>query len=49
MADSPNWEVWFAVEHESQSRCGVREVQPGGPPPPLPVVSDEDQEAESTY
>ncbi|KAE8797743.1 hypothetical protein D1007_27020 [Hordeum vulgare] len=26
--DSPNWEVWFAVEHEEQSRRGVREVQP---------------------
>ncbi|KAE8799606.1 hypothetical protein D1007_24985 [Hordeum vulgare] len=26
-ADSPNWEVWFAVEHEEQ-----RQVQPGGPP-----------------
>ena len=48
-ADSPNWKVWLAVEHEEQGRCGVREVQPGGPPPPPPVVSDEDQEAEAAY
>ncbi|KAE8777915.1 hypothetical protein D1007_49273 [Hordeum vulgare] len=34
-ADSPNWKVWFAVEHEEQRRCGVRQVQPGGPPPRL--------------
>ncbi|KAE8783001.1 adp-ribosylation factor-related protein 1 [Hordeum vulgare] len=30
-ADFPNWEVWFAVEHEEHRRRGVREVQPGGP------------------
>ncbi|KAE8778749.1 hypothetical protein D1007_48250 [Hordeum vulgare] len=47
--DSPNWEVWLAVEHEEQRRRGVRQVQPGGPPPPPPVVSDEDQEAEAAY
>ncbi|KAE8807101.1 Pre-mRNA-processing factor 39 [Hordeum vulgare] len=49
VADSPNWEVWFVVEHEEQRRRGVRQVQPGGPPPPPPVVSDEDQEAEAAY
>ncbi|XP_044978574.1 uncharacterized protein LOC123445627 [Hordeum vulgare subsp. vulgare] len=49
VADSPNWEVWFAVEHEEQRRRGVRQVQPGGLPPPPPVVSDEDQEAEAAY
>ncbi|KAE8802242.1 hypothetical protein D1007_22120 [Hordeum vulgare] len=47
--DSPNREVWFAVEHVEQHRRGVRQVQPGGPPPPPPVVSDEDQEAEVAY
>ncbi|KAE8795085.1 hypothetical protein D1007_30025 [Hordeum vulgare] len=26
--DSPNWEAWFAVEHEEQSHRGVRQVQP---------------------
>ncbi|KAE8811217.1 hypothetical protein D1007_11965 [Hordeum vulgare] len=48
-ADSPNWELWFAVEHEEESRRGVREMQPGGPPPPPPVVNDEDQETQSAY
>ncbi|KAE8791288.1 hypothetical protein D1007_34282 [Hordeum vulgare] len=48
-SDSPNWEVWFAVDYEKQRRRGVREVQPGGPPPPPPVVSDEDEEAEAAY
>ncbi|KAE8769895.1 hypothetical protein D1007_58443 [Hordeum vulgare] len=47
VTDSPNWEVWFAMEHEQQRRRGVRQVQPGGPPPP--VVNDEDQEAEAAY
>ncbi|KAE8804321.1 hypothetical protein D1007_19738 [Hordeum vulgare] len=45
-ADSPHSELWFAVEHEEQRRCGMRDVQPGGPRPPPPFVSD-DQEAES--
>ncbi|KAE8819697.1 hypothetical protein D1007_02357 [Hordeum vulgare] len=48
-ADSPNWEVWFALEHEEQRRRGVHVVHPGGPPPPSPVVSDKDQEAETAY
>ncbi|KAE8793430.1 hypothetical protein D1007_31913 [Hordeum vulgare] len=48
-AESPNWEVWFAVEHEEQRRRGVCEVQPGGPLPPPPVVSGEDQVAEAAY
>ncbi|KAE8770757.1 hypothetical protein D1007_57449 [Hordeum vulgare] len=48
-ADSPNWEASFAVEHEDQRRRGVRQVQPGGPSLPPPIVSDEDQEAEAAY
>ncbi|KAE8819422.1 hypothetical protein D1007_02647 [Hordeum vulgare] len=47
-ADSPGWEVWFALEHEEQCRHDVRDVQ-SGPPPPSPVVRDEDQEAEAAY
>ncbi|KAE8806582.1 hypothetical protein D1007_17399 [Hordeum vulgare] len=48
-ADSPNWEVWFTLEHEEQRRRGMPDVQPGDPPPPPLVVSDEDQEAEAAY
>ncbi|KAE8810188.1 hypothetical protein D1007_13070 [Hordeum vulgare] len=48
-ADSPNWEVWFALEHEEQRQRGVHDVQSGGPPQPPPAVSNEDQEAEAPY
>ncbi|KAE8786895.1 hypothetical protein D1007_39140 [Hordeum vulgare] len=46
-ADSPNWKVWLAVEHEEQRRRGVCEVQPGGHPPHPPIISEKDQEAEA--
>ncbi|KAE8792660.1 Cytochrome P450 71C4 [Hordeum vulgare] len=42
-------ELWFAVMHEEHCRRGVHDVQLGGPPPPLPVVSEEDQEAQAAY
>ncbi|KAE8794462.1 betaine aldehyde dehydrogenase [Hordeum vulgare] len=48
-ADSPKWELWFAVKHEEQRRRGVHDVQLGGPLPPPLVVSDEDQEVEAAY
>ncbi|KAE8815950.1 hypothetical protein D1007_06486 [Hordeum vulgare] len=48
-ANSPNWEVWFAVEHEEQHGCGMHEVQPEGPSSPPLVIDDEDQEAEAAY
>ncbi|KAE8767021.1 Pre-mRNA-processing factor 39 [Hordeum vulgare] len=48
-ADSLHWEVWFAVEHEEQRQRGMHNVQIGGPPQPLPVVSDEDQEVKAAY
>ncbi|KAE8778123.1 hypothetical protein D1007_48988 [Hordeum vulgare] len=48
-ANSPHWVVYFAVEHEERRRRGVRDMQPGGPLPPPPVVSDEDQEVEVAY
>ncbi|KAE8768693.1 hypothetical protein D1007_59811 [Hordeum vulgare] len=48
-ADSSHWEVWFAIEHEKQRRCGMRDMQSGGSLPPPPVVSNEDQEAEAAY
>ncbi|KAE8771729.1 hypothetical protein D1007_56382 [Hordeum vulgare] len=41
-AHSPDWEVWFAFEHEDQRRCGIRDMR-AGTPPPL-VIRDEDQE-----
>ncbi|KAE8790703.1 hypothetical protein D1007_34908 [Hordeum vulgare] len=46
-ADTPNWEVWFVLEHEEQRRSSLRDVQPGGPPSHPPVVSNEDQDAEA--
>ncbi|KAE8820128.1 hypothetical protein D1007_01828 [Hordeum vulgare] len=48
-ADSPNWKLWFAVEHEEQRRRSVRDVQPRGPPLAPPVVRDEDQDVEASY
>ena len=36
-ADSPNWEAWFALEHEEQRRSGVQAVPPPFLPP-LPQV-----------
>ena len=47
-ADSPNWEAWFALEHEEQRRSGVDAVPPPFPPPP-PQVEPEDMEAEAEY
>ena len=45
-ADSPNWEAWFALEHEEQRRSGVDAV-----PPPFPLlpphVQPEDMDAEA--
>ncbi|KAE8785840.1 hypothetical protein D1007_40345 [Hordeum vulgare] len=38
-ADSPHWELWFAVEQEEQHQRGVRDVQLGGPPPPHPSAA----------
>ena len=46
--DSPNWEAWFALEHEEQRRSGVDAVPPLFPPPP-PQVEPEDMEAEAEY
>ncbi|XBJ12614.1 hypothetical protein VPH35_017105 [Triticum aestivum] len=47
-ADSPNWEAWFALEHEEQRRSGVDAVPPPFPPPP-PQVEPEDMDAEAEY
>ena len=47
-ADSPNWEAWFALEHEEQRRSGVETVPPPFPPPP-PEVEPEDMEAKAEY
>ncbi|KAE8789158.1 Phosphoinositide phospholipase C 6 [Hordeum vulgare] len=47
-ADSPNWEAWFALEHEEQRRSGVDAVPPSFPPPP-PHVQPKDMEAEAEY
>ena len=46
--DSPNREVWFALEHEEQWRSGVDAVLSLFPPPP-PEVELEDMEAEAEY
>ncbi|KAE8809497.1 hypothetical protein D1007_13917 [Hordeum vulgare] len=47
IADSPNWEAWFAWEHEEQQRRGICNVVAGSP---LPLVlREEDQEAEAAY
>ncbi|KAE8773106.1 hypothetical protein D1007_54814 [Hordeum vulgare] len=48
-ADSPNWEVWFALEHEEQHRHGVLDVQLRGPLPPPLVGSDEGEETKAAY
>nr|XP_020157401.1 formin-like protein 20 [Aegilops tauschii subsp. strangulata] len=47
-ADSPNWEAWFAFEHEEQRRVGVDAAPPPFPPPP-PRVEPEEMEAEVEY
>lgn len=47
-ADSPNWEAWFALEHEEQQRVGVDAVPPPFPPPP-PRVEPDEMEAEAEY
>nr|XP_020179790.1 tropomyosin-1, isoforms 33/34-like [Aegilops tauschii subsp. strangulata] len=46
-ADSPNWEAWFALEHEEQWRLGV-DANPQFPLPP-PRVEPEEMEAEAEY
>nr|XP_020170067.1 formin-like protein 20 [Aegilops tauschii subsp. strangulata] len=46
--DSPNWEAWFAFEHEEQQRSGVDAVPPPFPPP-SPQVEPEYKEAEAEY
>ncbi|VAH83944.1 unnamed protein product [Triticum turgidum subsp. durum] len=42
-ADSPNWEAWFALEHEEQRRSGVDAVPPLFPPPPPQEQADSKQ------
>ena len=45
--DSPDWEVWFALEHEEQRWCSVQHMRASTPLPP--VVRDEDLEEETAY
>ena len=46
-ADSPNWEAWFALEHEEQWRRGV--LHHHANPVPPPIVKPEDEEDEAAY
>lgn len=45
--DSPNWELWFALEHEEERRHGVQVNHAIAPPPPQ--VLPEEEEAEAAY
>ena len=45
--DSPNWERWFALEHEEERRQGVH-VDHDVPSPSREVLSDEEDE-EAAY
>lgn len=45
--DSPNWEAWFALEHEEQWRLGAH-INHDLPSPPL-WVQPEEEEAEAEY
>ncbi|XP_037472799.1 uncharacterized protein LOC119348897 [Triticum dicoccoides] len=45
--DSPNWEAWFALEHEEQWRLGAH-INHDLPSPPL-RVQPEEEEAEAEY
>ena len=44
-ADSPHWEVWFALEHEEQHRLGVHQHHIHPPSPPL----DQPEEEEAAF
>ena len=45
--DSPNWERWFALEHEEERRQGVHVDH--DVPPPQPKVLPHEEEDEATY
>ncbi|KAE8776493.1 hypothetical protein D1007_50790 [Hordeum vulgare] len=43
-SDSPNWEVWFALEHEEERTRGMQ-INPAVPAPPREVKPEEEEEA----
>ncbi|KAE8767676.1 hypothetical protein D1007_60926 [Hordeum vulgare] len=47
-ADSPEWEVWFAVEHERERIHGAQ-FDTAIPPPPPQVKPEEQEEEEAAY